>query len=540
MYLEHFGLATNPFGLSPKLDFLYRSGAFEESIAHLLYGLDNSEAIVMITGPIGAGKTMAIQSFLSHLGSHFHFALVTNTRLTSLELLKLVLEDLEVSFPERPDKSDLLIRFKDFLIESGREGKRVLIVIDEAQNLDADVLEEIRLLTNLGQGEGQPVQVILLGQPELEAKVNADGLAQLRQRIRVHYHLEPLSRQELGSYIRHRMSVAGCEKEVFENKALDRIFQLSGGIPRLVNSLAGDALLATFVAGKKTVSDAEVTEQERMRPTGPRTLAQPEPAPRPKATPAPVSPRKPDPIDEPESPAPEPARPLRSIENVSEIPAPVERDRHAARPRRARRWLVAAVLVVTFALLYLSGMLSEPAASVQAWYQQMVAPDVRPAQQEEIVQAPPPTSEPAVEEESTEAVNTEAEDLPVAEPQESDPPDSTPQVAAVGGAETQRAQAETVQETRRPAADPVTKEAYFVHISSFLTNRSASEQLAALNEKHLRGLTRQVMVDGRDWYRVLVGPFTTRDSARVAAEQLKTDGMIEYYMIQTMAVTTSS
>ncbi|MBK8019081.1 MAG: AAA family ATPase [Betaproteobacteria bacterium] len=152
MFLREFGLAVHPFGISPRLDFLYKSGAFEESIAHLVYGLDSNEAIIMITGAIGTGKTMAIQSFLSHLGDRYLTALVTNTSVDAKELLKLVLEDLGVPVEPGADKSDLLIAFKKFLIASGRDGKRLIVVIDEAQNLSREALEEIRLLTNLGQG----------------------------------------------------------------------------------------------------------------------------------------------------------------------------------------------------------------------------------------------------------------------------------------------------------------------------------------------------------------------------------------------------
>ena len=189
MYLEHFNLSVSPFGISPRLDFLYKSGAFEEGMAHLLYGLESREALVMITGAIGTGKTMAIQSFLSSLGDGYVSALVTNTTVDGRELLKLILDDLGAPIDRGADKSDLLIAFKQFMIDEGRQGRRIIIIIDEAQNLASGVLEEIRLLTNLGQGEDQPVQIILVGQPELAATVDRPDLAQLKQRIRVHCRL---------------------------------------------------------------------------------------------------------------------------------------------------------------------------------------------------------------------------------------------------------------------------------------------------------------------------------------------------------------
>ncbi len=266
MYLDHFGLTVNPFGLSPKLEFLYKSGAFEESIAHLIYGVDNSEAIIMITGAIGTGKTMALQSFMTNLNQGFQWALVTNTQVNPRELLKLILEDLGVEFPLGCDKSDLLILFKEFLVRTSRNGQRVIIIIDEAQNMDREVLEEVRLLTNLGQGDIQPVQVILVGQPELETVVNQPDLAQLRQRIRVHYRLEPLSRREVEEYLNHRMAVAGCREHVFKSGAIDRIAEFSGGVPRLVNSLAGQALLSAFVAGRKQVVPRDIDPPEGVSP----------------------------------------------------------------------------------------------------------------------------------------------------------------------------------------------------------------------------------------------------------------------------------
>ncbi len=261
MFLEKFNLSINPFGMTSGLDFLYRSTAFEESMAHLIYGLDNSEAIVLITGPIGSGKTMSLQSFLTNLGNHYLFALVTNTQVTHIELLKLILDDFGISLDPNWDKSDLLIAFKNFLIKARQEGQKVIVVIDEAQNLSCDVLEEVRLLTNLGQGAEQLVQLILVGQPELKELVNKPELAQLRQRIRVHYDVETLNHEEMVGYINHRMEVAGCAKEVFKPNALKKIFKNSGGIPRLVNTIAGDALLSAFVANHSMVEVADVEDK---------------------------------------------------------------------------------------------------------------------------------------------------------------------------------------------------------------------------------------------------------------------------------------
>ena len=262
MYHNHFGLRTSPFGLSPRLNFVFRSGAFEENMVHLVYGLENSEAITMITGPVGSGKTLAIQSFLDKLGSQYSFALVTNTQVNSIELLKLILEDLDIPTPIGCDKSDLLILFKNYLFEEHSNSRRVLIVIDEAQNLAPDSLEEVRLLTNIGQGDYQPVQIVLVGQPELEPLINSTGLSQLRQRIRVHYRLTPLLADEIGDYLKYRMEVAGCKVRVFSTGAVSRIFQFSNGIPRLVNALANAALLSAFVDGRMEVKSKDIVPEE--------------------------------------------------------------------------------------------------------------------------------------------------------------------------------------------------------------------------------------------------------------------------------------
>jgi len=264
MYLEHYGLCTHPFSMSPKLDFVFQSTAFEESMAHLVYGLDHHEAIVLVTGPIGMGKTMALQSFLSRLGDRYDFALITNSRINALELLKLVLEDLGVDLSPGADKSDLLIEFKRYLQNASAAGKTVLVVVDEAQNLASEVLEELRLLTNLGQGDLQPVQVVLVGQPELAETVKRPDLEQLRQRIRVHYSVEPLTRDETEAYLNHRMNVAGGQNGVFSRDAIDRIYRLTRGVPRLVNTAADTALLSAYVAGRKRIEANDVTTTDEI------------------------------------------------------------------------------------------------------------------------------------------------------------------------------------------------------------------------------------------------------------------------------------
>lgn len=560
MYLQHFGLTTNPFGLSPKLDFLYRSEAFEESIAHLLYGLDNSEAIIMITGPIGAGKTMAIQSFLAHLGPDFSFALITNTRVTSVELLKLIIEDLEVKTPERPDKSDLLIAFKDHLIESSRHGKRVLIVIDEAQNLELEVLEEVRMLTNLGQGDGQPVQVILLGQPELEARVNQRELAQLRQRIRVHYRLDSLSREETELYLNHRMAVAGCKQSVFEKKAIDRIFELSAGIPRLVNSLAGAGLLATYVAGRKKVKAEDVSDTDldaviAIKPDPSRAKPakrEPDPIPEAKArVESPLPPPPPPPVPEPESvPVPEPAV---AAPPVGPVRRPAER---SERKSPLGFWVAAAVLLAILGWLYVSGYMGLPVpSSVRRWLpptgteaENAMAGPAESTPRRQVTHDPAPVAEIAMDspaeantvaEPETQGTNTntgETDDSPpVEEPRENQ------------GAVVALAPSNTSNDSSAPPPDRPTSTSQnlminktFVHISSFRTSGPARATVSRFESRSQSALFKSVKLDGEYWYRVYLGPFSSRNDAQIAAERLRQEGQIEYFMVTTLAVDAGS
>ncbi len=265
MYLEHFNLTTDPFPLYPSLKFVFMSTAFEETMAHMAYGLEQNEDIVLITGPIGTGKTLAIHSLLSNLSKLYRTAFVNVTQVDFPELLKLILADLDAPVTGRADRADLVAALKKQVRDVQMAGGRVLVVIDEAQNLSPETLEGVRLLTNLGHPQGQALQVILSGQMDLERKVNLPQLAQLRQRIRVHYQLESLGRQEIDAYVAHRLKVAGCDRQLFRPKALDVIYQASAGVPRLVNLLAGRALLAAYVEGKGFV-DAEHVDLSDMPP----------------------------------------------------------------------------------------------------------------------------------------------------------------------------------------------------------------------------------------------------------------------------------
>ncbi|MDO9172964.1 MAG: AAA family ATPase, partial [bacterium] len=264
MYHDHFGLYTAPFSLSPHLHFVFRSTAFEETMAHLVYGLEGGEDLILITGEIGTGKTLALHNLIKHVSRSYRVALVNVTQIDFRELLKLLLAELNVSMPAAADRADLLSALKAEMVATHRQGQRVLLIVDEAQNLSAETLEGVRLLTNMGPPGEQVLQVVLSGQPGLRGQIDDPGLAQVRQRIRVHYHLEPMNRREVEEYIEHRLKVAGCERKLFRREAVERIHEQSGGIPRLVNVLADRALLAAYVDGADEVRGNHVEADQNL------------------------------------------------------------------------------------------------------------------------------------------------------------------------------------------------------------------------------------------------------------------------------------
>lgn len=548
MYLEHFGLKTNPFGISHRLDFLYKSGAFEESMAHLVYGLDNSEAIVMITGAIGTGKTMAVQSFFAHLGDRYVTALVTNTRVDSKELLKLVLEDLGAPAPVESDKSDLLIAFKKFLVSLGREGKRIVIVIDEAQNLSRDVLEEIRLLTNIGQGDEQPVQIILVGQPELAQAVEKPDLAQLRQRIRVHYQLAPLSRRELEEYIDHRMKVAGGQAGVFAGPALDRIFAASGGVPRVVNTLCGDALLAAYVDGRKRVEARDLDE------SAPGTPAVPAAAPSAAVVPpraAPVAPARPARV---EGPAPDTMAARRQAPEQTKARGEQDDDKKAS-PYVGPRWAVPVAIVVILAAVAFvfvthrgdrqpgSGSSAERtmAGPVEGRSAPVVTPDLdSPADSAASAGVGAPGS-PASPSASTGDSTARAAGTAAgahAEPESARPAAEEPLAGTSVATPSAPVPVASVQAPAKAPAKVPTKVAdapatndFYIHVCSFKAVEHADTVARQFTGQGLPAIVREQAVQDVQWFRVYLGPYATHAEAVKKAEELKAGGAIQYSQI---------
>ncbi|BBD09270.1 ExeA family protein [Desulfovibrio ferrophilus] len=265
MYLDYYGLRERPFSLSPNPKFFYPSSAHSAALDHLEYGLTQNLGFILLSGEIGSGKTTLLRRVHSHLGPETEIAIVFNTNLSPSELLKLVLQEFELD--SSGDKADLLDRLNDYLISRFAAGKNTVLVIDEAQNLSIPALEEVRMLSNL-QTETTPLlQIVLAGQPELAERMRSPELLQLAQRITVHYHLTPLSREETGQYVNHRLLSAGrTGNGLFDSTALDLIHAESGGIPRIINNLCDAALVAGFADGLETLSGdvvREVVEERR-------------------------------------------------------------------------------------------------------------------------------------------------------------------------------------------------------------------------------------------------------------------------------------
>ena len=248
MYTSFFGLQEKPFAITPDPRYLYLSERHAEALAHLLYGINEAGGFIQLTGEVGTGKTTVIRSLLEQLPGHADVALILNPRVTPAEFLLTICEELHVAVPESGQGStktlmDLLGRH---LLDTHARGRRVVLIVDEAQNLSTQTLEQVRLLTNLETATTKLLQIILIGQPELRELLDQPDLRQLAQRITGRYHLNPLSQAESAGYVKHRMRVAGATAEVFTLSALREIHRLSGGIPRVINVICDRALLGAF------------------------------------------------------------------------------------------------------------------------------------------------------------------------------------------------------------------------------------------------------------------------------------------------------
>src|SRR5271157_261529 len=256
MYLSFFGLSEKPFAITPDPRYLFLSERHAEALAHLLYGINEAGGFIQLTGEVGTGKTTVVRSLLSRLPHHADVAVILNPRITPAEFLLTICEELGVTIGE-PDRSSvkaMVDALNRKLLSAHAEGRRVIVIVDEAQNLSADVLEQVRLLTNLETATQKLLQIILIGQPELRELLDRNDLRQLAQRITGRYHLKPLSQEETLQYVRHRLRVAGASGEIFTPGALREVHRLSAGIPRVINVCCDRALLGAYTRETRKVT----------------------------------------------------------------------------------------------------------------------------------------------------------------------------------------------------------------------------------------------------------------------------------------------
>jgi general secretion pathway protein A len=264
MYAAHFGLKREPFSIAPDPRYLFMSEHHREALAHLLYGVRGGGGFVLLTGEIGAGKTTVCRCFLEQVPKRTHVAYIFNPKLTALELLQSVCEEFRITVSARdasaaPTLKDHVDALNEYLLRTHAAGYNSVLIIDEAQNLSADVLEQLRLLTNLETNERKLLQIILIGQPELRDMVARPELEQLAQRVVARFHLDPLGEDETAHYIKHRLSVAGMSGLIpFDRDARHRIHELTRGVPRRINLLCDRALLGAYASGRQRVDRAIV------------------------------------------------------------------------------------------------------------------------------------------------------------------------------------------------------------------------------------------------------------------------------------------
>jgi len=253
VYLEYYGLTEPPFDITPNPRFLFYSAKHREAYNHLLYGIRERKGFVQLTGEVGAGKTTLCRAMLEQLNGDYSTALILNPVLDADGLIKAVA--MEFGLPVNClDRLDTLAVINEFLLQQVERGKDTVLIIDEAQDLTDELLEQVRLLSNLELDDRKLLQIVLMGQPELRDRLNNPRLRQLRQRITVRYHLQPLSRPETNQYIQHRLEVSGANGAPhFTQPALWRIYHYSDGIPRLVNAVCDKALLAGFVQQREEI-----------------------------------------------------------------------------------------------------------------------------------------------------------------------------------------------------------------------------------------------------------------------------------------------
>jgi general secretion pathway protein A len=256
MYLSFFGLNEKPFAITPDPRYLYLSERHAEALAHLLYGINEAGGFVQLTGEVGTGKTTIVRSLLAQTPKNAEIALILNPKMTAPEFLLTICEELGIGVPDSATESlkDLVDILSGYLLRAHAGGRRVVVVVDEAQNLAPTVLEQVRLLTNLETNTRKLLQIILIGQPELRELLGRNELRQLAQRITGRYHLNPLTHAETAAYVRHRLRVAGATSDIFSPTALAEVHRLAVGVPRVINVVCDRALLGAYSMDRHRVT----------------------------------------------------------------------------------------------------------------------------------------------------------------------------------------------------------------------------------------------------------------------------------------------
>jgi len=267
MYMRFFGLKQEPFSLAPDPRYLYMSKRHREALAHLLYGVGGGGGFVLLSGEIGAGKTTVCRCFLEQIPKRCNVAYIFNPKLTVLELVKSINDEFHIPAPRVRGQATVktyVDALNDFLLRTHAVGQNNVLIIDEAQQLSAEVLEQLRLLTNLETNERKLLQIVLIGQPELRTMLERPDLEQLAQRVIARFHLKALTAKETEHYIRHRLSVAGMTRAIpFDRRALQRIHEISRGVPRRINLLCDRVMLGAYAHGKYTIDHAMVEKAGR-------------------------------------------------------------------------------------------------------------------------------------------------------------------------------------------------------------------------------------------------------------------------------------
>jgi general secretion pathway protein A len=264
VYLSAFGLAEAPFSTTPDQRFLYLSDRHQDGLAHLLYGIAERGGFVQLTGEVGTGKTTLCRYLLEHLPGHVDVALILNPTLTRLELLATICDELRIAYPPGSTSVKVLVdALSAHLLDAHARGRRTVVIVDEAQHLSAEVLEQMRLLTNLETGTTKLLQIILIGQPELTELMSRRDLRQVAQRVAARYHLAPLAERETRAYVAHRLSMAGQPTMIFDDAALRAVHRASAGVPRLINVVCDRALLGAYATKSARVTGSIVRRAAR-------------------------------------------------------------------------------------------------------------------------------------------------------------------------------------------------------------------------------------------------------------------------------------